>query len=116
MQYEKLEDDLDGSKPDLRSWDAERKDNVISDNKTKENAQVSVRDFDLNVDLDENGDLKDAVAAAPASLGAESHNEMKHEEFHGWSLLEMKKMAMNPMQLASLNGMMEDDDDYDEEG
>lgn len=58
VQNERSEDELAGSKPVDRSWDTERMDSGMVDNEAKENAQVPVRDFDLNVDLDENGDLK----------------------------------------------------------
>lgn len=107
MQNKNLVDDLDGSN---RIQDAERKNSAVVDND-----QALVRNFDLNVGLDENGDLKDTVSAAPGSLGAESDRDVKHEEFHDWSLSEVERMAIDPVQLASLNGTVEEEEDYDEE-
>lgn len=70
MQNEKSEDELDGSKPVDRSWNVGRKDYGMVDNEAKENAQVPVRDFDLNLDLDENGDLKRFGSCSSAYFGS----------------------------------------------
>lgn len=115
MQNEDLVGDLDGSKPDVRSPDAGRKDSMIVDNELKETAQAPVLNFDLNMDLDENGDLKDSVSAAPADLGADSDHEVKHEEVHGWSFSEVERMAVDTMQLTNLSRTIGEDEDYDEE-
>ncbi|PON74093.1 Transcription initiation factor [Parasponia andersonii] len=97
------------------------------------NAEGPIRNFDLNVDLNENGDLTTQSTPAPvptptpnpppppAGLSGKTIPEMKHEEYPyphpGWSLADVEKMAIDPIQLANLNRRMdEDDEDYDEEG
>ncbi|CAI0542243.1 unnamed protein product [Linum tenue] len=99
------------------------------------NCGTPVHDFDLNADLDENGESKPvspppAAAAAPPlvlfpasaaagqqpSLSPKSPLLKKHMEFLGWSFADVEKMDIDPSQLANLNRMDEDDEeDYDEE-
>ncbi|XP_040994344.1 uncharacterized protein LOC121240887 [Juglans microcarpa x Juglans regia] len=78
--------------------------------------EAPIGNFDLNVVLDENGDLA-TVAAGSAISSPEPVPEMKHDEYHRWSLSDMEKMAIEPIQLASLSRKIdEDEEDYDEEG
>lgn len=103
----------------------------------------AVRNFDLNADVIENEDTKAAVTAAQAATAAQASStaaqaaatasqaaataaptssagptsEIKHEEYPGWSLSDVDKMAIDPLQLAHLSGRIdEDEEDYDEEG
>ncbi|XP_042958177.1 uncharacterized protein LOC122293759 [Carya illinoinensis] len=75
-----------------------------------------IQNFDLNVVLDENGDST-TVAAGSGGSSAEPVPEMKHDEYLGWSLSDLEKMAIDPIQLANLSRRIdEDEEDYDEEG
>jgi len=80
-------------------------------------AQVSIRNFDLNMDPDENMESLTSPTAVPTSSSAKSISEEKHhEEYPGWSLSDMEKMSIDPIQLANINGRIdEDEEDYDEE-
>ena len=56
------------------------------------------------------------VLSKPTSSSLNPTAELKHEEYPGWSLDEMDKMAIDPIQLANLNRTIdEDEEDYDEE-
>lgn len=79
------------------------------------------RNFDLNIDLNESVESTPIASEAPSSstaaAAAAPPPEVKHEEIPGWSLSEMEKMAIDPIQLANLNrGLDEEEEDYDEEG
>lgn len=82
---------------------------------SKENIAV-VRNFDLNVDLNENGDS--AVEPEPTSSSTPKPIlELKQDEYPGWSLADVERMAIDPVQIANLNSRMdEEEEDYDEEG
>ena len=55
------------------------------------------------------------TAAQASSAGPIS--EPKHEEYPGWSLADVDRMAIDPLQLANLSRRLdEDEEDYDEEG
>ncbi|KAI7728217.1 hypothetical protein M8C21_020409, partial [Ambrosia artemisiifolia] len=87
--------------------DAESKLNLIPVEKTEDT--VKVRNFDLNLDLDENGDT-------PMGLSTKPTSETKPEEYRGWSLMGVEKMAIDPVKVANLrNSVDEDEEDYDEE-
>jgi hypothetical protein len=82
------------------------------------------RNFDLNANVEDNEDRKAAVAAAAAAAAAAAHassagptTETRHEELPGWSLSDMDKMAIDPLQLARLSTRLdeEEEEDYDEE-
>lgn len=78
--------------------------------------EVPARNFDLNIDLNESVESTAIPAEAP-STSKMPPPEVKHEEIPGWSLSEMEKMAIDPIQLANLNrGLDEEEEDYDEEG
>lgn len=95
---------------------------------SKENVTVTdgsnptARNFDLNANVDDNDDRK-AAAAAAAAAAAVAHassagptTETRHEELPGWSLSDMDKMAIDPLQLAHLSSRLdEEEEDYDEE-
>lgn len=80
-------------------------------NHAGKNIKTPVRNIDLNADLDENGDLITSIAAASPRTDDIPENR---EEYPGWSLCEIEKMAIDPIKLADLNGGI-DDEDYDEE-
>ncbi|KAM1811727.1 hypothetical protein ACFX12_028329 [Malus domestica] len=62
----------------------------------------------------------EAFQAAPMAAQASSAgpiSEPKHEEYLGWSLADVDRMAIDPLQLANLSRRLdEDEEDYDEEG
>nr|XP_043634207.1 dr1-associated corepressor-like [Erigeron canadensis] len=77
------------------------------------------RNFDLNLDLDENGDTP-PISLAPVTPGGSSTKpnfEMKPEEYPGWSMADMEKMAIGSIRLGHLNSTVvdEEEEDYDEE-
>jgi hypothetical protein len=102
------------------------------------NLRTPVHDFDLNLDLDENGETKTVLASVPASSSTKPDTvvpassstkpdtvvpassstkpipELKHEEVPGWSLADIEGMDIDPIQLANLNTRI-DEEDYDEE-
>lgn len=88
-------------------------------------ANPTARNFDLNAHIDENEDTKatataaaTAAAAAPASSsGPTTTTETRLEELPGWSLSDVDKMAIDPLQLARLSSRLdeEEEEDYDEE-
>ncbi|KAM7522951.1 hypothetical protein LguiA_012853 [Lonicera macranthoides] len=82
---------------------------------SKENI-AAVRNFDLNVDLNENEDS--AVEPEPTSSSTPKPIlELKQDEYPGWSLADVERMAIDPIQIANLNSRMdEEEEDYDEEG
>ncbi|PPR96169.1 hypothetical protein GOBAR_AA24498 [Gossypium barbadense] len=95
----------------------------VKENTAAEDANQAVRNFDLNAEVDENVDTKASATAAkvaapaPPPSTAEPTTEAKHEEYPGWSLSDMDKIAIDPLQLARLGGRLdEDEEDYDEEG
>lgn len=76
------------------------------------NIEAPVRNFDLNVDLNENEES--TISVTPASPKTDNMPE-KDEEYTGWTpLSEIDKMAVDPIALANLNGDT-DEEDYDEE-
>ncbi|KAL0285302.1 UNVERIFIED_CONTAM: Dr1-associated corepressor [Sesamum calycinum] len=74
----------------------------------------SVRNFDLNVELNENGDSTSTLVGPPSESSMKPAAGLKHEDIPGWSLDDMKRLAVDPVQLASFNVGVEDED-YDEE-
>ncbi|GLU18959.1 hypothetical protein SLE2022_352330 [Rubroshorea leprosula] len=74
--------------------------------------RASVRNFDLNVGLDENGDSVIPVAARPCPI-KKTIPEFKHEEYPGWPFSEIDKMGIDPTQLADFSRRI-DEEDYDE--
>lgn len=108
-----------------------KEDMIVSDG-----ANASERNFDLNADVNDNEDTKAAGATATTATTATSTatatatattvvdssssvptTETNHEEYPGWSVSEMDKMAIDPLQLAQLGTRLdEEEEDYDEEG
>ncbi|KAI4304770.1 hypothetical protein MLD38_040241 [Melastoma candidum] len=84
---------------------------------TIKSEKFSGRNFDLNIDLDENGDSQPVVPGSQAGSSADMTVEEKHgEEYPGWSLSDAEKMAIDPLRLANFGSMVEyEEDDYDEE-
>jgi len=119
---------------------SESKESVKENNIASDAASQAERNFDLNAEVNDSEDAKAAAApaattaaaapsaataaAAPAaataaapSLSAEPAAETNHEEYPGWSLSEMDKMAIDPLKLAQLSTRLdEEEEDYDEEG
>ncbi|XP_010906413.1 uncharacterized protein [Elaeis guineensis] len=126
--YDKYEDDP-GTSPQHSDRPPHMKSEIMDDSlsarESKEttvsnsNTGAAVRNFDLNLDLDENGDTSTATASATATATAtsfETDHEMKHEECPGWSLADMDKMAIDPIQFALSNRRLdEEEEDYDNE-
>lgn len=96
-------------------------DDLESKEMPKENANVSdggnpaVQTVDTKDEMGENVDKSsNAAAAAPSSSVGPS--EGKSEDYPGWPLSEMDRMAFDPLHLAQLNKRLdEDEEDYDEE-
>lgn len=77
----------------------------------------SLRNIDLNANLNENEDKNASTVVAEAPVLDPPKPETKHEEIPGWSLSDVDKMAIDTMQLAHLGRQIEEDEeDYDEEG
>ncbi|KAI3746543.1 hypothetical protein L6452_08977 [Arctium lappa] len=83
-----------------------------------------IHNFDLNLDLDENGDTppvgsstdRHTICAPPVGPSANPTLEMKAGEYPGWSMVDVENMAIDRMKLANLNNRVdEEDEDYDEE-
>ncbi|PWA93642.1 Histone-fold [Artemisia annua] len=59
-----------------------------------------VRNFDLNLDLDVNGNTPPVSApVTPAGLASKVTFEMIAKEYPGWSLADVEKMATDPIKL-----------------
>ncbi|KAL6516382.1 hypothetical protein OROGR_019687 [Orobanche gracilis] len=81
-------------------------------------ADKPVKNFDLNVELNEIGESSSTLAGgAPCASLPKLAPEMKHEDIiPGWSLDDVERMTADPVQLASLNGGVDEEyEDYDEE-
>ncbi|KAL7152003.1 hypothetical protein ABFS83_04G068500 [Erythranthe nasuta] len=122
IHHAKYEDDVDSPHRN----DENQKEAVAAgdaDSRTASGSEEDkpVRDFDLNVDLNENGCPTLALADARAELPKKKTKkpvatEVKHEDIPGWSIDDMKRMGIDPIQFANSNGWMdEEDEDYDEE-
>ncbi|XP_057426833.1 uncharacterized protein LOC130720224 [Lotus japonicus] len=78
-------------------------------------AEVDVRNFDSNMNPDENMDLLSTPSPVSTSSSAKSVPEEKQEEPPGCSLSDVEKMTIDPIQLANLNRRIHEDvEDYDE--
>ncbi|KAM0052070.1 putative DNA-directed DNA polymerase transcription factor Hap3/NF-YB family [Helianthus debilis subsp. tardiflorus] len=84
---------------------------------------VPSRDFDLNAGLDENIDKVSAAASdgaappqqPPQPAAVAEPSEVANNEYPGWSVSEIDRMAIDP-HLAHANSRLdEEDEDYDEE-
>lgn len=81
-----------------------------------EESTQSLRDIDLNCNLDENEDKNNTSIATQASLPEPAATEIQHEEIPGWSLSDVDKMAIDTIQFANLGSRQEEEEeDYDEE-
>lgn len=89
----------------------------------KENVNVSdggnpaVQTVHTNAEMGENIDKSsNAAAAATAPSSSVGPSEGKNEDYPGWPLSEMDRMAFDPLHLAQLNKRLdEEEEDYDEE-
>lgn len=107
------DDDLHKTEPDNGVAEAR----VENDNTLVDKAlEPSVRNFDLNVNLDEDGDSTSVPVVASTGSPVKPPTDSKHDEYPGWSVAEMEKMAIDPIQLANMNETIDDEEDYDEDG
>ncbi|KAJ6694829.1 HISTONE-LIKE TRANSCRIPTION FACTOR CCAAT-RELATED [Salix koriyanagi] len=112
---------------------SESKESVKENNRVSDTTNQPERNFDLNAEVNDNEGAKAAAAAAaaaaatatatttttssaPGSSAETAAAETNHEEYPGWSLSEMDKMAIDPLQLAQLGKGLDEEEDYDEEG
>ncbi|KAL6568900.1 hypothetical protein OROHE_003641 [Orobanche hederae] len=123
-QHENLEDDPyfsnQGGKNQIE--DIERL-SVVADTTAdsiitaRKDADKPVVTFDLNVQLNEDGESTLVLVGAPSNSSEKPSPVTIHEDIHGWSFGNMERLAIDAVQLASLNDRMsEADEDYDEEG
>ncbi|KAJ6844499.1 DNA polymerase epsilon subunit C-like isoform X2 [Iris pallida] len=90
----------------------EQKEAIASNSST---TATVVRNFDLNLDLDENGDMSTAMATPTATTASADH-VIKHEEYPGLPPSGMDKMGIDPLQLSVLSKRLdEEEEDYDNE-
>ncbi|XP_057439674.1 uncharacterized protein LOC130731402 [Lotus japonicus] len=117
-----LEDDSDMLElNEKRTQSKGSPENVSKPEEVKQSSSVSkpagvvVRNFDLNMNPDENMVFLSTPAPVPTSSSPKSMSEEKQEEYPGWSLSDVEKMSIDPIQLANLNRRIgEDVEDYDE--
>ncbi|KAH7654878.1 Transcription factor CBF/NF-Y/archaeal histone domain-containing protein [Dioscorea alata] len=114
--FDKCEDDPDTSPHNVIPHDI--KPEMLNDGipsrepmETKDSSDgpnANAPNFDLNVVLDENEDTTTTIETS-------AKDDTKHEEYPGWSFSDMHKMAIDPLQLTSLNKITEEEEDYDNE-
>ncbi|GLT58725.1 hypothetical protein SLA2020_315950 [Shorea laevis] len=116
-QHEKFEDESNISyQQETNGLDRHRLDNERELDESKESVQANnslqtpVRNFDLNVGLDENGYSIIPVAAPPCPI-KKIIPEFKHEECPGWPFSEIDKMGIDPTQLANFSRRTDDDEE-----
>ncbi|KAB5540736.1 hypothetical protein DKX38_013710 [Salix brachista] len=112
----KFEDDPDivhhndKHNPNLGMLDEDYEPGDLKDNiPAGRSLQTPVHVFDLNLDLDKNGETKTALASIPASSSTKSGTvvpansstkpipELKHQEVPEWSLTDIEKMGIDPI-------------------
>ncbi|XP_020552407.1 dr1-associated corepressor-like isoform X2 [Sesamum indicum] len=123
VQYEKIEDE-----PGISNQNGENQkgrlgpsNNVVgaADSRItgEKDAEKSVIDIDLNVDLNESEESTLTLADISSDSSIKTTLDLKHEDIPGWSIEDVERMAIGPVQLANLNrGIDEEEEDYDEEG
>ncbi|KAK4441387.1 Dr1-associated corepressor [Sesamum alatum] len=123
VQYGKIEEE-----PDISNQNGENQKgrlgpsyNVVgaSDSRTTggKDADKSVINIDLNVDLNESEESTLTLADMSSDSSIKTTLDLKHEDIPGWSIEDVERMAIDPVQLANLNrGIDEEEEDYDEEG
>ncbi|XP_071706632.1 uncharacterized protein [Rutidosis leptorrhynchoides] len=103
------DDNNNNNMPKLNEKDVNSKENHIANSVDP----TPVRNFDLNLDLDENGDTPPVVMNGSS---ADPTYELKPEEYPGWSVADVEKMGSCPNKLSNLNMTVDEEyDDYDEE-
>ncbi|KAG8388891.1 hypothetical protein BUALT_Bualt02G0172500 [Buddleja alternifolia] len=96
VQCEKSEDALDISHQNCENKNefSTTLDNIASaaDSRTisEKDLDQPVRNFDLNVNLNENGDSTPTLAGAPSETSTKPAPDMKHEDIRGWSSMTWK--------------------------
>lgn len=85
---------------------------AVSGSTSGKDEDKSVRNFDLNVELNMNEDS----TSAPTESSMNPGPDVKRNDNHGEPLHDMEMSTIDPAQLVNLNGGMDDqDEDYDEE-
>ena len=78
--------------------------------------EVVVRNFDLNMNPDEDMDELSTLTPITTGSSGKSISDEKVDEYPGWSSSDMDKMSIDPIQLANLSKRVDEDmEDYDEE-
>ncbi|KAJ6670518.1 HISTONE-LIKE TRANSCRIPTION FACTOR CCAAT-RELATED [Salix viminalis] len=121
-----VEEAREEDSPNLGMLDEDYEPGDLKDNiPAARSLQTLVHVFDLNLDLDKNGETKTALASIPASSSTKSGTvvpansstkpipELKHQEVPEWSLADIEKMGIDPILPANLNTRI-DEEDYDE--
>nr|GEZ18677.1 hypothetical protein [Tanacetum cinerariifolium] len=104
-----------GKVPELGGSDATAEEKSATKRRKVSNVDNHINDDEAKRDLDENGNTPPVLApVTPAGLSSNPTFEMIAEEYPGWSLADVEKMAIEPRKLANLNSRV-DEDDYDEE-
>ncbi|KAL0418429.1 UNVERIFIED_CONTAM: Dr1-associated corepressor [Sesamum radiatum] len=123
VQYEKFEDE-----PGISNQNGEDQkgrlgpsNNVVgaADSRISggKDADKSVINIDLNVDLNESEESTLTLADISSDSSIKTTLDLKHEDIPGWSIEDVERMAIGPVQLANLSrGIDEEEEDYDEEG
>lgn len=96
-----------------RHGEAEQDESELNRTEPKENgARLPVRDFDLNLDLDENGFATTThVSSSPAAASTTTVCEMKHDEHDAW----LPQSCIEPLRLAEMDEGIEEEEDYDDD-
>ncbi|KAJ4771870.1 hypothetical protein LUZ62_038363 [Rhynchospora pubera] len=75
---------------------------------------VAPRNFDLNMDFSEKTPAPVGSSVPTEPQPSEMIQDLKHEEYPGWSVEEMKKIAVDPVQFALTHQKVdEEEEDYD---
>lgn len=107
LKFPQGNDDNNVSKENLK--DVDSKENHIANTVNP----TPVRNFDLNLDLDENGDTTPMLAGGAS---AKPNHKLKPEEYPGWSVADVEKLAIYPIKLANFNRTVDEEyEDYDVE-
>ncbi|KAL1543998.1 dr1-associated corepressor-like [Salvia divinorum] len=122
-QFERHEDDSDISNQSGKNQNENLERSCVADTTAdsrttgRKDADKAIVTFDLNVELDENGDSPLLIDGTPSDSSEKPSPETRHGDIPGWSLDNMERLAFDVIQLASFNKRLnEEDEDYDEEG
>ncbi|KAL0437145.1 UNVERIFIED_CONTAM: Dr1-associated corepressor [Sesamum radiatum] len=121
VQYEKFEDEPGISNQNGENQKGRPSNNVVGAADSRitggKDADKSVINIDLNVDLNESEESTLTLADISSDSSIKTTRDLKHEDIPGWSIEDVERMAIGPVQLANLNRSIDDEEeDYDEEG